>query len=343
MKKILTTVYALALSFTCANAQNATYHLPKTGVKVTMLVEKTSYTPGDLAAYSQRFLKKEVSQEKSETYRIISTDMKICAVPDTARIYTAHIDAKHNIQKLALSEDNILLAINAEPKTIEKDIPFVSGPKATHPDPYKYLSQEILSSGSRAKMAELCAKEIYDIRESRNELNKGEADYMPKDGEQLRIMLKGLETQENAISQIFEGVTYKDTTQIVLTYIPEKAVSNVPFFRFSKYYGVLANDDLAGEPYFITIEDLKSQPEHIIEPGKKAPKDETGIWIVLPGKARITLSNTNAAIKTIEASLAQFGEVENLNDPLFGKKINTSIILHPYNGGIDKINSEYIK
>ena len=343
MKHILTLIAAFTLALTSANAQNATYHLPKTGVKLTLLIERTNYTPGDLAAYSQRFLKKTVSQEKSETFRIIDTNMSLCAIPDTSRIFTAHIDNKHNIQKLALSEDNILLAINAEPKTMAEDVPFKSAPKAEQLDPYKYLSQEIVSSGSRTKMAELCAKEIYDIRESRNELNKGDADYMPKDGEQLRLMLKGLDTQEKAITQIFEGITVKDTIQQVITYIPEKESSNTPVFRFSKYYGLLDADDLAGNPYYITVEDLHSQPEPIVEPGKKTPKDETGVWIVLPGKARITLSDAQTSLSTIETSLAQFGQVENLNEPLFGKKVFTSIILHPYNGGIDKINSEQTK
>ena len=37
-------------------------------------------------------------------------------------------------------------------------------------------------SGSTAKMAELVAKEIYNI-------NRGQADYMPKDGAALKLML----------------------------------------------------------------------------------------------------------------------------------------------------------
>ena len=64
------------------------------------------------------------------------------------------------------------------------------------------MNEDILSAGSSAKMAELCALEIYDIRDSKSLLNKGQADFMPKDGEQLRIMLANLETQENALMQL---------------------------------------------------------------------------------------------------------------------------------------------
>ena len=40
------------------------------------------------------------------------------------------------------------------------------------------MNQEILSAGSNAKIAELTAEEIYDIRDSRTALIKGEADNM---------------------------------------------------------------------------------------------------------------------------------------------------------------------
>ena len=46
-------------------------------------------------------------------------------------------------------------------------------------DPRKFLTEEILMASSRAKMAELVAKEIYNIRESKNALLRGEADNMP--------------------------------------------------------------------------------------------------------------------------------------------------------------------
>lgn len=47
------------------------------------------------------------------------------------------------------------------------------------------MTEEILIAGSTAKMAELVAKEIYNIRESKNSLTRGQADYMPKDGAAL--------------------------------------------------------------------------------------------------------------------------------------------------------------
>ena len=90
----------LMAPFSSATAQDATYHLPKTAIETTVFIEKSVYTPGDLALYSQRFLKKSAGQEKTEQYRILSIDMAPVPVPDTTKVFTAHIDQKHNIQRL---------------------------------------------------------------------------------------------------------------------------------------------------------------------------------------------------------------------------------------------------
>ena len=47
------------------------------------------------------------------------------------------------------------------------------------------------------------AKEIYNIRESKNALLRGQADNMPSDGAQLKIMLDNLNAQEEAMTQMF--------------------------------------------------------------------------------------------------------------------------------------------
>ena len=60
-------------------------------------------------------------------------------------------------------------------------------------------------ASSTAKMAELVAKEIYNIRESKNALVRGQADNMPKDGAQLKLMLDNLEEQERAMTEMFSG------------------------------------------------------------------------------------------------------------------------------------------
>lgn len=349
MKRLTSIILTLAIgALTSLHAQSvdgATYALPKTGVKLTMLVEKSVYTPGQLAKYARKFLRDtEVDTEPATSYRLLSGEMRLYAEPDTSKVHTAHIDQKHNIQGLALSANTCLQAVNADAVKTTQPRPFQPSYQPKPLDPNKYLSQDILSAGSEMKMAELIAKEIYDIRESRNELTRGQAEYMPKDGEQLKVMLASLEQQEQALRQMFTGYTRVDTTETTLSYMPRKGVEQDVLFRFSKHYGLVEADDLSGEPYIIKVEDLKSAPEPIVEPGKKPAKDETGIWINLPGRVHVSVLDNDCRVwQQIDFAAGQYGNVENLNDPLFTKKVLTRLVLNPYNGGIETIDSAPIK
>ena len=123
-------------------------------------------------------------------------------------------------------------------------------------NPRDFLTEEILMAGSTAKMAELVAKEIYNIRESKNALVRGQADNMPKDGEQLKIMLANLEEQEAAMTEMFSGTLNKDEKIFNIRLTPDKEMDNEVAFRFSKKLGIVANNDLAGAPVYITLKNL---------------------------------------------------------------------------------------
>ena len=93
------------------------------------------------------------------------------------------------------------------------------------------MSEEILAAGSTAKMAELTAQDIYEIRESRNMLVRGQADNMPKDGEQLRLMLNQLDKQDQALTSLFTGTHSKDTTEYTFTIVPDQEIKRDVLFR----------------------------------------------------------------------------------------------------------------
>jgi hypothetical protein len=238
MKKIFTFILcAIALT---ANAQQpvegTTYFLPKTAVQFRILIEKTTYTPGELAVYAEKYMKMQNTDENpSVAYRIISTTNNCFGIPDTTKQHTAIVDKKHSIIRINKYENGMLLAINAEPKTIESIKDFKAAPKQAPLNPRDFMNADILSAGSKAKMAELIAQDIYDIRESRNQLSRGEADFMPKDGEQLKIMLANLSKQEKALMQVFEGTVVKDTIEKVITYVPEKEVNKQVLFRSPQF------------------------------------------------------------------------------------------------------------
>lgn len=346
INKFLSTLLFLA-GFPCAVAVTAqssgtySYYLPKTAVRMALLIEKTSYEPGQLANYSELYMKTSARPNPETSYRIVGVSFSTYAVPDSAKRFGLTIDRKHSVISLECDENGVLQAINAKPQTLVKPQPFRSAPKAEPLSPTDYMSQDILSAENKAKMARLVAQEIYDIRDSRNQLVRGEADFMPKDGEQLKIMLSQLSNQEAALLQVFQGEETRDTTEAVVTFVPEAQTAPRLLFRFSRHFGLTTADDLSGEPYFLQVEDLHVLPEPPLTPDDvKKIKDESPIHINLPGKMRVSILNRNKPIATQELVAAQFGRVEPLNGALFGKKFTSRLVLNPTTGGVVSLQTE---
>ena len=203
------------------------------------------------------------------------------------------------------------------------------------------MTREILTAGSTAKMAELTAQEIYEIRESRNLLVRGQADNMPKDGEQLRLMLTQLEQQDRALTGLFAGSTVKDTVENVITIVPQKETERQLLFRFSKKLGLVDEDDLAGEPYYIRIANLHTVP--MPEANEKKKKLENGVYVNVPGKMKVTVFDAVEPLVSNEFPAAQFGNVELLSGALFNKRYATHLWLSPVTGAVERLDAEQPK
>ena len=331
--------------------EGAVYFLPKTAVTVTVQVEKTTYTPGDFCQYAERFLRiTDVSPTPSVSYRIVAIRQDAVAVPDTAKRYAVKFDAKTSATNVRLSDNGILLGINTERSEVRdytqpQNYSFTShlSPLTSKSNPRQYMNEETLAAGSTAKMAELTAQDIYEIRESRNLLVRGQADNMPKDGEQLRLMLKQLDMQDRALTSLFIGTYDKDTIQKVFTIVPSESDRREVVFRFSEKLGLVDADDLAGVPYYILIEDLKTVPKPEPVDPKKKLKPVYGIFVNIPGRLRSTLNNTQGIIATDEFPAGQFGNVGLLSGALFNKRYTTRLRLNPLSGAVNHLDAELPK
>ena len=188
-----------------------TYALPKTAINIEVKVNKVTYTPGEFSKYADRYLRlTDVSGEPQEYWKLVSVKAKSVGIPDSEHTYFVKLKDKTVAPLIELTEDGIVKSINV-PLSPKKSAPMQ--PATTQKkkiNPRDFLTEEILMAGSTAKMAELVAKEIYNIRESKNALVRGQADNMPKDGEQLKIMLANLEEQEAAMTEMFSGTLNKD-------------------------------------------------------------------------------------------------------------------------------------
>ena len=326
-------------------AEGTAYYLPRTELRFTVRIEKTSYTPGEFAVYAEKYMKmNNVGMKPMVSYRILGLDINSVGERDTSKFYVLPTDSKHNIQTVDIDDNSVLLAVNADPKVVEQPVPFKPAPKPVCLNPRDYMNEDILSAGSSAKMAELCALEIYDIRDSKSLLNKGQADFMPKDGEQLRIMLANLETQENALMQLFSGITERDTMETVVRFVPMKPVDRQLLFRFSKWAGMTDADDLGGNPYYISVEDKHVTPSiHEELLSQKKAKDNGGLYVNLPGKILVTLYRGNEQWAAYELYAAQFGTVAALDEDLFSKKLFTSVVLNPVTGNLESIEIDSSK
>lgn len=331
--------------------EGAIYFLPKTALRIVVQVEKTTYTPGDFAKYSERYLRlKNVSQEPSVSYRVTTIMPTPVGVADTSKCYAVKYNPKNATANITLAEDGTLLAINANAIEQEKPAAFKPAAKPQQLNPRQFMSEEILAAGSTAKMAELTALDIYEIRDSKNQLTRGQADFMPKDGEQLKIMLNRLETQDRALTQLFAGTVTKDTTEHVFMYYPNKETDKQILFRLSTHLGIVDHDDLSGTPYYISIEDLHSVPANnsavstTKKKGKGTVKDiQDGIYVNVPGKIKATIMKGNDSMGSFEIHAAQFGNTELLSGDLFNKRFTTHLTLNPITGSVAKLEAEQPK
>ena len=156
--------------------------------------EKVTYTPGEFCNYANKFLRTQGTSNKPDTHwNIKRIEIALAGIADPNKAFTIKLKDKSIASLVELAEDGVLLSINAtqEPDNKkDKDTETIHFSKQLNPK--ELLSEEILSATSTAKMAELVAREIYNIRDSRNSIIRGQADNMPKDGEALKLILKNL-------------------------------------------------------------------------------------------------------------------------------------------------------
>ena len=304
-----------------------TYLLPKTEIEIVVQATKHTYMPGEFCKYADRYLR----------MNNVSADPNIYWTIDKVQTHVAGVKLKDKTVAplMELTEDGIVRSINIPLNSHTIPATKITAAAQEIIDPRKFLTEEILMASSRAKMAELVAKEIYNIRESKNALLRGEADNMPQDGAQLKIMLDNLNLQERAMTEMFSG-TLKEEPQTFTIRLTPKEMNNEVAFRFSKRLGIVANDDLAGEPYYISITDLKTPAI----PEEDSKKKVDGVAYNVPGRAHVILTGNNKKIFDGELPVTQFGTIEYLAPVLFNKNSTIKVLFDTATGGLIKVDRE---
>ena len=317
-------------------ANGVNYILPKTGIKIQVVATKTSYTPGEFCRYAERYLHlKDVKQEAETLWEIKEMKVTQYGTPDKEKTYTIKLKDKTVAPMARLSDQGILLAINADQVITEENLE-VPADVVNTINSRNYLTEEILSATSTAKMAELTANEIYDIRESINTITRGQADNMPKDGASLKLVLDQLKTQETGLLQLFQGSTTQTSIKRTFTLEPEGDMNREVLFRFSRRLGIVDADDLSGAPICISITDKQTVPIPTEEEEKK--RKIIGVVYNMPSDAEVVMTMADKEIYRNTMPFAQFGTIDVLMPALFNKGATTKVLFSPATGAIEKID-----
>lgn len=320
-------------------AEGVVYYLPKTELEVEVVATKVTYTPGEFCQYANRYLRMtNISAQPETHWEIKSIKVNSTGVPDPGNAYAVRLKDKSAASQVELTEDGIIKAINTTSPATKEPAKKPQPTAKKRVDPRSFMTEEILSAASTAKMAELVAKEIYNIRESKNSLTRGQADYMPKDGAALKLMLDNLEEQEQAMAQMFSGITDREDKTFTIRITPAEHIKDKIAFRFSKRLGILDENDLAGEPIYLSVTNQETLPPADLK--AKERKKTDGVIYNIPGKALVTVSTPSKCYFEGELPVTQFGTTEVLVDNLFNKKVNTRVIFNPDTGGIVKIDKD---
>jgi hypothetical protein len=215
-------------------------------------------------------------------------------------------------------------------------------PKAISPN--AYMTEEMLLASSKAKLAELVAKDIYNIRESRNLILRGQNENMPKDGEALQIILDELDNQEKALMQLFVGHTSTEQSTYTFQVIPDSSANKIILGRFSRKLGILHQDDLAGAPIYIDIQSISEQSKSTeasstAKPARssKSANKQDGLIYNIPGKAIVKVYTNTDTLAEETFTFGQFGNTETLSSDLLTKKKDIKVQLDPTTGALLKV------
>lgn len=319
-----------------------TYFLPETHICFVLTAIRNIHSAGEYAAYAERYLGiNDAPTESYENWTLEDVEIIPYGVPDKAKAYTIALTPKSSAPLVTLTDDGLLLAINTEAERPDK-LPQPTREVLKQPtvNAKDFMTPDIIRASSHSKKAELVAQEIYDIRENRSLLAKGQADFNPTDGEQLKAMFRQLDTAEQALLSLFTGTKTIECHTFTVDYCPKPGDKGGLLFRFSKHLGLVDEDDMAGEPYYLKVQDTTRFPEEYADPKASKKKEKPDVRYGIPGHALLTLSCNGKEITRANVSIAQFGKVEHLGGELFNKKFNTKVRLNAVTGNIENISND---
>ena len=329
------------------NDYGVRYFLPKSVLEIQASVSKIEMKAGPYYKYAEKYLgTSNIVVENKTNYELESIQVYAKGVPDKDKSYIVELKQGTTAPFVYLTENGLICTINAEyispaEKTpVNEKAPVVSNPKLS---PEALFTEEYLQAGSTAKMAEIAAKQIYKIRESRMDIITGNADNAPSDGAAMKLVLEQLDAQEKALVELFTGTSIRSAVKtLTLEIEPNAEKEKEIIFRFSKYLGIVGKEDLSGQPVYLNLKEIEKENlviETVNTKNKKKEKNsDNGVFYNVPGRGNLEIYfGTNSLYKGT-FDITQFGTTEVLANPIFeNKKAPVKVYFYPETGGVKKI------
>lgn len=325
-----------------ANDYGVAYTLPKTSFVIAFDIKKTTYKRGDYYLYAQRYLGIDPITEDHTVCTLENVRVENKGVPDKANSFLVSFRPNTLSPYVYLTEEGLICSINAEPEFAAKENVVFPEIAQIAPNARRFLSEETLMAGSTAKQAELIAKQIFELRRSRNDILTGEAENMPPDGAAYKLVMEQINTQEKALTEMFSGSQQTEYFTRKITVVPDETdIDRRVIARFSEKLGLVDADDLAGEPIYLSLAGKTPKVESILSDKDRErleKKFSEGIVYNIPGKAALRIEFNNKTVKDIETDVVQFGSKDVLAKKMFDNmKQPVKVIFYPELGAVKQI------
>ncbi|HPH57994.1 MAG TPA: DUF4831 family protein [Bacteroidales bacterium] len=316
------------------------YHLPKTVFKVRVTIRTTHEEPGIYARYSERLLGiSDIVTTERINNELVSVELDTYTLPDPKRVFYIQAAAPQVSRRrasdtqapelnLQFTSEGILRAVNMDLSLTEscsgkasKQETTISCPENANDNSASSAASihthDMQLSGSSIRMAELAAKKVFELRDTRLSLLQGELSTMPQDGASLEKMLTELNRMEAHYTELFTGSRRQSIRTEVLEYTPEKIPSYEILFRFSSQKGIVDKEDLSGYPVHFLVHnpgtDAISQQKDSIGGKKGETSQQTcALYYYHPNRIDISLLKGQTVLFKDNFVIAQFGDLMQL-------------------------------
>ncbi len=328
------------------------YYMPKNVLQVKIHYKATTYKAGPYKDFAKELLGIDDVIQRNETdYELTKATVRTLTSPDFSRPVIVTANANIPLQLLALTKEGLLAGYNVSSDELHPIYPAPQEPE--RPQGYHRSSdkikaktsipEEVTLATTKREKAELLAKQIYRLRETRIYLLSGEVDKMPTDGEATKEVLRQLEAEEQGLMELFIGTTSVRHLSETFVYEPSQSERYV-LCRFSEADGLIDKEDEVGEPIVLNAQVMRQiagEAQDLTKEQGQRTKDKivlSPIMYNLPGWLDYTIEYGVQCLASKSLPIAQFGIAVPLAQNLFTGKVLPQIVFNTQTGNIKTIH-----